>query len=91
MKKQAKIIMLANQKGGVGKTTTTGAFGAGLAKRMFKVLLIDTPPALGILTINAFAGAHEVIVPTTASMFAASGITQLAAAMNAVKSIITPA
>lgn len=37
----SKIIAIANQKGGTGKTTTTLNFGAELAKKGYRVLLVD--------------------------------------------------
>lgn len=39
-----KIIAVSNQKGGIGKTTTTLNFGAALAERGYKVLLVDFDP-----------------------------------------------
>lgn len=39
-----KIVTLSNQKGGVGKTTTSHALATGLVKRNYKVLAVDLDP-----------------------------------------------
>ena len=168
-----RIIAIANQKGGVGKTTTAGAMISGLSNKGFKVLgidldpqgnlsdgcgaemyhnptvyellkkevspgeaiqtiqnfdiipanimlagaeqelsqtgkehrlketvstivdqydyiVIDTPPSLGILTVNAFTAADEIIIPTTAGIFAANGIQQLNTTIQNVKKYCNP-
>ena len=172
-----KIIAISNQKGGVGKTTTSHSIIVGLAKRGYKVLgididpqanlssvcgaenyntptvyelmkcdaksdevvqtiknsdleydfissnimlagiehelsstgreyrlkeviepisskydfiIIDTPPSLGVLTVNAFTAASDILIPTTAGIFAATGINQLNITVTSVKKYCNP-
>jgi len=44
----AKVICVSNQKGGVGKTTSSVSIGAALAERSKKVLLVDLDPQAGL-------------------------------------------
>ncbi|MBC5689362.1 ParA family protein [Mediterraneibacter sp. NSJ-55] len=62
----AVIIVLTNQKGGVGKTTSTAALAAGLGSKGYKVLAVDLDPqgnlgfSLG-LDINTHCTIYEVL------------------------------
>lgn len=50
----------------------------------YDYIIIDTPGSLGILTINAFTASNSIIIPTTASMFAIQGMSQLNDIINTV-------
>lgn len=169
----SKVISISNQKGGVGKTTTTCNVAAGLKKKGFRVLIIDldpqgnlgfnvgadadisatiydvlkgdtktqfaiqktdttdiitssillsgieleftntgrefllkeaikpilnsydyilldTPPALGIITINAFTASDTIIVPMLSDIFSLQGISQLYETVERVKKYCNP-
>jgi chromosome partitioning protein len=43
----------------------------------YDYIVIDTPPSLGVLTLNALTCASEVVIPSTAGIFAVNGIKQL--------------
>ena len=51
----------------------------------YEFIIIDTPPALGVLSINALAVADRVIIPAQADIYSLQGIGQLYTTIEAVK------
>ena len=60
-------------------------------KQDYDHILIDCPPSLSMLTINALAAAHSVIVPVQAQYLPAKGMTQLMKTISRIKKQINPA
>lgn len=54
-------------------------------KGTYDYILIDCPPNLGILTINAIRASNEAIIPVEASRFSLAGLAQLTDIINLVK------
>lgn len=52
---------------------------------VYDIIVVDTPPALGILTINALTACHSVIIPAQADIYSLQGIEQLGETVSAVK------
>ena len=53
-------------------------------------MIIDTPPALNILTVNAYVASHGLIVPMEAEVLSLVGITQLQETIETVRSTYNP-
>lgn len=53
-------------------------------------LLMDCPPSLGILTVNALAAADEVLIPVEAHVMALSGLAQLLQTIEVVRERLNP-
>jgi chromosome partitioning protein len=56
----------------------------------FDFVLLDCPPSLGPLTVNALAAADRVVVPVQAEYYALEGLAQLMRSINLVKSRLNP-
>jgi len=56
----------------------------------FDFIIIDSPPSLGLLTINALCAADSVLVPVQCEYYALEGVTQLINTINLVKDNLNP-
>lgn len=56
-----------------------------LIKDLYDYVIIDTPPALGILTINALTACNGIIIPAGADIYSLQGISQLKGTIETVK------
>ncbi|MFQ5998251.1 MAG: ParA family protein [Candidatus Bathyarchaeia archaeon] len=56
----------------------------------FDYIFIDTPPSLGLLTLNALTAADEVLIPIQTHYFAMDGVSQLVDTVNTIKEDLNP-
>jgi chromosome partitioning protein len=56
----------------------------------YDYIIIDSPPSLGVLTLNVLVAAHRVIVPLQPEYYALEGITYLMATIDRVKASLNP-
>lgn len=59
-------------------------------RNVYDFILIDCPPSLGLMTVNALTCADGVIIPIQAEFFALEGLSQLVKTVNTVKKRLHP-
>lgn len=83
----AACNLLAGSDKEIGSPTQLKKALAGLS---YEFIIIDTPPALGMLTVNAFTAATSVIIPAQADIYSLQGIGDLYATIKAVQAKANP-
>lgn len=59
-------------------------------EEQYDYIIIDTPPTLGILTVNALTACNSIIIPAQADIYSLQGIEQLANTMRSVRKYCNP-
>ena len=58
--------------------------------RKYDVIILDCPPSLGLLTINALTSSHAIIIPIQCEYYALEGLTALMDTIQKLASVVNP-
>lgn len=56
----------------------------------YDFILIDCPPSLGLLTVNALTSAHQVLIPVQCEFYALEGLSRLLMTLKRIKAALNP-
>lgn len=62
----------------------------GPAREAFDFILIDCPPALNMLTVNALTAANSIIIPTQCEYYALEGLSALLGTIEKIRAVLNP-
>lgn len=74
----------------VGRAEREFVLSRALTTATYEYILIDCPPSLGLLTINALTAAQSVMIPVQAEYYALEGLSQLLNTIQAVRGSTNP-
>ncbi|MEM1420395.1 MAG: AAA family ATPase [Pseudomonadota bacterium] len=80
LKEKRRFMMRDALRGGAGQPFSGG----------FDYVLIDCPPSLNLLTVNAFAASDAIVVPLQCEFLALEGLKQLLQTINLIKKSVHP-
>ncbi len=66
------------------------ALRAANGERRLDYILVDCPPSLGLLTVNAFTAGEEVLIPIQCEYYALEGLSQLIKTVSLIRSHLNP-
>lgn len=81
-------IFLAREEGGNCQDTLKDALEA--VAKDYDYILLDCPPSLNMLTLNAMVAANSVIIPMQCEYYALEGLSSLLGTMEQIKSTVNP-
>src|SRR5260370_18791503 len=61
-----------------------------LALASYDYIIVDCPPSLGLLTVNALTAAHSVLIPVQAEYYALEGLGQLLSTIQRIRQVLIP-
>jgi chromosome partitioning protein len=80
---EVELVMLSNREGRLRALLQP-------LRDRFDFILIDTPPSLGLLTLNALVAADAVLIPLNCEYFALEGLADLVATLRRVRAALNP-